>query len=600
MREDIGYPELAESLLDRMAGWAQDRPEAPAIESGDRTLGYGELLRSAHQVAGELRRAGVRRDVLVPLWLEASPELVVAALGVLLAGGAYVGMDVDDPAGRAGAILADCAAPVVLTTRQRAAGLPPGSGDVIFVEEAMAGGAPADVEKPDVQPEDLYYVTFTSGSTGVPKGVLVEHRGVANLVSWYVRKFGIEPGDRMPQLAKPSFDGWALEVWPCLGGGGTLCLAGKRLPDSPQDLVDWLCRQRVTVGFFTTALAVQLLDAAWPDGGGAFRAMLLGGERLHAPPKVRPPFGLYHVYGPTETTMLATCGEIPGDAPPDEPPPIGRPLPGLRGHVLDERREPVPDGEAGELHLEGIGVARGYLDRPELTAERFHTGPDPSSPGPRMYATGDVVRRLPDGRLRFLGRTDGQIKFRGFRIEPGEIEAAMLAVPGVARAAAVVHEVPGQTGPDARRLVGYWSAEGGAGPPDAGELRESLAAGLPRYMVPHPLVRLEALPLTPHGKTDRGSLAARELEQAAGQDVEYRDHVERELAEVWVKVLGVAAVGREDSFFDLGGDSLLAMRAAAEARRRGLRLVAEDLFETDVLSELAAALTDAGAARPGA
>ncbi|RFU37483.1 amino acid adenylation domain-containing protein, partial [Actinomadura logoneensis] len=602
----------ATPLLDRIVRWARESPERPAVRSGGAAVGYGELLRSAERVAGRLRRAGVGRDVLVPLWMDASPELVAAALGVLLAGGAYVGMDVDDPADRAKVILSDCAPPVVLTTRALAASAPPGDWETLAVEEVLedgtgdAGDGDADAgagDPPDVRPGDLCYVTFTSGSTGIPKGVLVEHGGVDNLVAWYVEEFAVAPGDRMPQLAKPSFDGWALEVWPCLGGGGTLCLTGGRLPDSPQDLVDWLVREDVAVGFFTTALAVQLLEARWPETGGTFRTMLLGGEKLHAPPRARPPFALFHVYGPTETTMLATCGAIRADAPPDASPPIGRPLPGLRGHVLDEHRRPVPDGEPGELHIEGLGVARGYLNRPALTGERFHRAPES---GARMYATGDLVRRLPDGDIEFLGRADEQIKLRGFRIEPGEIEVAMLAVPGVGRAAAVVHEPPGSTGPDARRLVGYWTAARGASAPTAEALRARLSERLPRYMVPVAFVRLDEMPLTPHGKTDRRALAERGLEQPAGgeagRDMEYRSAAEKLLAEVWSKVLGVPEVGREDSFFDLGGDSLLAMRAAAEARRRGLYLVAEDLFETDILCELAEAVGAGGApaARTGA
>ncbi|QKW35608.1 non-ribosomal peptide synthetase [Actinomadura sp. NAK00032] len=607
MRAETGSATPAGTLLGRIERWARERPDLPAVRSGGRVLGYGELVAAAGRLAARLRRSGVGRDTLVPLWMEASPELVVAALGVLSAGGAYVGMDVDDPADRAKVILADCAAPVVLTSRALAGEVPASGAEVLIVEDLAAGGGapPAD---PDVRPGDLCYVTFTSGSTGVPKGVLVEHGGVAGLVSWYVREFGIAPGDRMPQLARPSFDGWALEVWPCLGGGATLCLAGRRLPGSPQDLVDWLVRERVTVGFFTTALAVQLLDAHWPGPGGAFRAMLLGGEKLPAPPRVHPPFALHHVYGPTETTMLATCGEIPADAPRDASPPIGRPLPGLTGHVLDERRRSVPDGAPGELHIEGAAVARGYLNRPALTAERFRAG---AAPGSRVYATGDLVRRRPDGALEFLGRTDAQIKLRGFRIEPGEIETAMLAVPGVAGAAAVVHEPPGRRDPDARRLVGYWTAARGAVPPDAGEITERLAERLPHYMVPAAIVRLDSLPLTPHGKTDRAALAAREparpAERETGRDLAYRSDTERVLAEVWAKVLGVPEVGRDDGFFDLGGDSLLAMRAAAEARRRGVRLVAEDLFETDVLGELAAALDgrsgepagEPGTVRPG-
>ncbi|MCP2339298.1 non-ribosomal peptide synthetase [Actinomadura rupiterrae] len=606
----------SEPITERIAGWARRRPDLPAVTHGERSLGYAELYGSAAALASRLRARGVGRDTLVPLWLDRSPELVVSALAVLLAGGAYVGMDTGEPPARAGAILADCDAPVILTTRALADRLPPGSPPEILVDLAAAHEPTAlsAAHEPTELPAsddatgkpgtagggDLCYVTFTSGSTGRPKGVLVEHRGVADLVSWYVDTFRVAPGDRMPQIARPSFDGWALEVWPCLAGGATLCIAERRLPDSPDDFVDWLSDQRVSVAFFTTALAVRLLQASWDGRGGSMRVMLLGGEKLHAPPAVHPPFRLFHVYRPTEATMLATCGEIEPGADRAVPPPIGRPLPGLTAHVLDERLRPVAEGEPGELHLSGTAVARGYLNRPEQTARSFRDDPFAGRPGVRMYATGDLVKRLPDGRLAFLGRTDDQVKVRGFRIEPGEIESALLAVPGVARAAVVAPEPEdGET----RRLVGYWVAAEADAPPDARTLRDRLAAALPQYMVPHALVRLDSLPLTPHGKTDRRALAARPLpapsagrtppgDASAGEEAAGFGPTERLLAELWGRVLGQRPTSRDDSFFDLGGDSLLAMRLAAEAKRHDLHFGAEDMFETDILGELAELLDE--------
>ncbi|MFL6162151.1 MAG: non-ribosomal peptide synthetase [Jatrophihabitantaceae bacterium] len=580
----------AELVTARIGRWARLQPSCPAVVSGRQSLSYGELYARANALAAELRASSVRRDVLVPLWLDRSPELVVGALAVWLAGGAYVGMDTSDPPARISGILADCASPVVLTSQALAGRLPPGAPRAIVVDQpapdvaANAGGRSGPAGP---MPSDLSYVTFTSGSTGNPKGALLEHEGVARLVAWYLDTFGIVPGDRMPQLARPSFDGWALEVWPCLAGGATLCVTEQRLPDSAQDLADWLQRERVTVGFFTTALAVQLLQARWP-AGGAMRAMLLGGEKLHAPPAVHPPFKLYHVYGPTETTMLASCGEIAAGAPRDVAPPIGHTLPGLTARVLDEQLRPVPDGEPGELHLSGVAVARGYLNRPELTAERFRADPYAAATGARMYATGDLVRRLPDGQLAFLGRTDNQVKVRGFRIEPGEIEQALMAAAGVAQAAVVVRDDGGET----RQLVGYWVAAGEAGP-DASALRDHLSRQLPQYMIPHALIRLDALPLSAHGKINRRALAERELlaqADPADDPAPALGPTEQLLAELWGRVLGRAPASRYDSFFDLGGDSLLAMRLANDARRHGLRLGAEDLFETEVLCELATVL----------
>lgn len=594
-------PQESEFLPARIAGWARTQPDRPAVVHGERSLSYAELIARAREFAARLQAMSVQRDVLVPLWLDRSPELVVSALAVWLAGGAYVGMDISEPPARAKRILADCASPVVITTRALADRLPPGAPPMVLIDESeMEGvnGQPTDtwhVHK--TIGSDACYVTFTSGSTGQPKGVLLEHEGVANLVAWYVDTFRIAPGDRMPQLARPSFDGWALEVWPCLGGGATLRIMEQRLPDSPQDCVDWLCRQRVSVAFFTTALAVQLLRARWPTEGGSLRAMLLGGEKLHAPPAVHPPFRLYHVYGPTETTMLATCGEITPDAPSDVPPPIGCSLPGLTAHVLDGQLRPVPPGEPGELHISGVAVGRGYVNRPELTAERFREDPYDPRPGVRMYASGDLVRRLPDGQFAFLGRTDDQVKVRGFRIEPGEIEQAVMTADGVAQAAVVVHESGGNA---LQQLVSYWVATHGAAGPDSGLLRDHLTRLLPQYMMPHALIRLDAFPLTAHGKTDRRALAARPLPaiaDSAGETTPYVNRTEQLLAELWGQVLGRSPPSRHDSFFDLGGDSLLAMRLATEARRYGLHFGAADLFETDVLCELADSLEERAAVR---
>ncbi|MFD9960611.1 amino acid adenylation domain-containing protein [Amycolatopsis sp. NPDC059020] len=591
-------PSKAEPVTARIARRARAEPDRAAVVHGERSLSYAELFARAGALAAILRSHSVGRDVLVPLWLDRSPELVIGALATWLAGGAYVGMDTKEPPARAESILADCASPVVLTTRSLAGSLPPGAPPAIVVDEPVGPTGGGVLPRSTPTGGDLSYVTFTSGSTGRPKGVLVEQQGVADLVDWYVDTFRIMPGDRMPQVARPSFDGWALEVWPCLAGGATLCVTERQIPDSPQDFVDWLCRQRVSVGFFTTALAVQLLRARWPADGGSMRAMLLGGEKLHAPPTPHPPFRLYHVYGPTEATMLATCGEIRADAAADTPPPIGYPLPGLTAHVLDSELRPVPDGEAGELHLSGAAVARGYLNRADETTQRFREDPYAARPGVRMYATGDLVARLPDGRLAFLGRTDDQVKLRGFRIEPGEIERSLLAVAGTALAAVVVHE-PG--GGATRQLVGYWCATDETRAPSTSTLRDHLTAVLPQYMIPHALVQLDALPVNAHGKIDRRALATRPLPAdagSAGGETPCLGPTEQLLAKLWGRVLGQFPASRDDNFFDLGGDSLLAMRLAADAKRHGLHLNAEDMFETDALFELADLLDRRAATGP--
>lgn len=581
-----------EAVTARVAWWAQVQPHQPAVTHAGTVLTYAELYERSCRLAAALRARGVTRGTLVALALERSPDLVVAALGVLLAGGAYVGTDVDEPDARLASILDDAGVPLVVTRAATAARFAGGTARVLTVEEALRGdpdgGDAAEISEPE--PGDLCYVVYTSGSTGVPKGVLLPHEGLTNLVTWHRRTFEVRPGDRMTQLARPSFDAWALEVWPCLAAGATLCVVEGRLPDSPADFVRWLADERITVCFLTTALAAEMLDQDWRGYGGALRVMLTGGEKLHRHPPLGLPFRLFNLYGPTETTVVATFAEVQPRAKRDEVPPIGRPLPGMRAYVLDSRRRPVPPGTAGELYVGGTGVARGYLDRPELTAERFLADPFVPDGDARMYATGDLVRELPDGSLDFIGRADDQVKLRGFRIELGEVEAALHRLPGVREAVAVKHD----TGD---RLVAYVVPAGPGGPLDTADVRRDLAEWLPDYMVPQAVVSLESLPLTPHGKADRRALAARPLPAqapAAQAEPDFRTDAERLMAALWCDVLQITSVSRDDSFFDLGGDSLQAMRLATRARERGIRLGADDLFEYDVLHELAAWITETG------
>ncbi|MCT9933198.1 non-ribosomal peptide synthetase [Planotetraspora sp. A-T 1434] len=576
--------------------WAQVQPDQPAIVRAGTVLTYAELYERSCRMAEVLRGRGVTRGTLVVLALERSPELVVAALAVLLAGGAYVGTDVDEPDARLAAILADSGAPLVITRADLADRYAGGVAEVLAVEEALAGDEEPD-ESVEPAPGDLFYVVYTSGSTGTPKGVLVPYDGVSNLVAWYRQTFDVRPGDRITQLARPSFDAWALEVWPCLANGATLCLVEGRLPDSPVDFARWLAAEGITVCFLTTALAVEMFDQPWTTYGGALRALLTGGEKLHRYPPAGLPFKVYNLYGPTETTVVATYAEVTrapardgaaqDGTPGDDAPPIGLPLPKMRAYVLDERRRPVPPGQVGELHVGGTGVALGYLNRPDLTAERFVTDPFVLDGDARMYATGDLVRELPDGSLSFLGRADDQVKLRGFRIELGEVETALNQLAEVREAAVVKHG-------RGDRLVGYVVPADPANPPEVGRLRRDLTERLPDYMVPQTVTLLDALPLTPHGKVDRKALAAIPLPgQSAGAGGKvFRTDTERVLSELWCEVLQISSVGREDSFFDLGGDSLHAMRLARRAKERGIRLGADDVFEYDVLHELAASIAE--------
>ncbi|MGN9837168.1 non-ribosomal peptide synthetase [Nonomuraea sp. H19] len=576
--------------------WAQVQPDQHAVVSGGEVLTYSDLDERSSRLAGVLRARGVGKGDLVVLALERSPDLVVAALAVLLAGGAYVGVDVEDPDARLSAVIADSGARLVIAREADAPRFAAGGtwdgdalpaerawrGDVLPIEQAWESDAPALREGPEITPDDLCYVVYTSGSTGVPKGVLVPHEGIANLAAWHQDTFDVRPGDRVSQIARPSFDAWALEVWPCLAAGATLHLMEGRLPGSSDALARWISTQGITVCFLTTVLAVDLLDQ---PVGGSLRVLLTGGEKLRRRPPSGLSYRLYNLYGPTETSVVATYAEV---GPEGGTPPIGHPLPGMRAYLLDEERRPVPRGSVGELYIGGTGVAHGYLNRPELTAQRFM--PDPVDLGARLYATGDLARELPEGGLAFAGRADDQVKVRGFRVEPGEVESALLRLDGVREAVVVKSE-------QADQLVAAVVPDDPADLPDPVGLRRELARDLPDYMVPAVVTLFDALPLTSHGKVDRKALAkpqepAVREEESGG----FRTDTERMLAELWCEVLQIGSVSREDSFFESGGDSLLAIRLASRARQRGLRMVADDLFEYDVLHELAASVS---AASPG-
>ncbi|WP_159028170.1 non-ribosomal peptide synthetase [Streptomyces gilvosporeus] len=588
--ENAASPPVAALVPDRVARWAAERPWQPAVVSDSETVTYGELIERATSLAGRMRKAGVGRDIPVALWLERSVDLVSASLAAMVAGGAYLILDTDQPHARLSALLEDSRAPVLVTSRDVPEGLARHDVAVIDVRNASAHSS-ACAKNPLPELSDLCYVNYTSGSSGGPKGVAIQHDGLANLVTWYESTYRVAPGDHMTQLARPSFDAYALEVWPCLASGATLHLGDATLNGSPIALQKWLADHRITICFLPTPLAEELLELSWP-AGTTLRALLTGGDRLHRHPQGNLPFHLYNNYGPTEVTVVGTWCEVePELASGDAAPPIGRPLPHMWAHILDAERQPVPQGEAGELYIGGVGVARGYLGRPDLTADQFFD--DPSQPGERMYRTGDLVRERPDGQMDFLGRADEQIALHGFRIEPGEVEAALRRHPGVRDAVVVLAD--GGASPE---LVGYVVSDGSGEAADLEDVADFVTQSLPHYMVPATLRSIEMLPLTPRGKVDRRELERRQASPAPSgigtrteQEADApRTTTEKLLARLWSEVLGVDTVRRQDSFFDLGGDSLLATRLARKAAGHGLHLGAADVFDHEQLHELARSL----------
>jgi amino acid adenylation domain-containing protein/FkbM family methyltransferase len=559
---------------ERVEAWADRAPDALATMGPDGpNLTYAELETRANRLARRLIRFGVGPETRVGVCLERSPELPLALLAVLKAGGAYLPLDPEHPAERLAYILEDSAVPVLITSGALAARLPRGGARAVLMDDSETWQESA--ERPQVPggPSSLAYVIYTSGSTGRPKGTELSHAGLLNLIGWHQRAYGIVPEDRTTQVASPAFDASVWEIWPALAGGASLHVPPEDARSSPPGLLAWLAAERITVSFLPTPLAEACLALDLPEGL-ALRALLAGGDRLHRVDRPLP-FRLINHYGPTEGTVVATAGEVEPD---EASPPIGRPIDNFRVHVFDRHLQRVPAGVAGELAIGGVGLARGYLGRPDLTAERFI--PDPFSDregGERLYRTGDLVRWRKDGRIDFVGRTDHQVKIRGFRVELGEIEAVLREHPAV-RDAAVVARVG--------RLVAYVTS-----PPSPGEgegLRSFLADRLPAYMVPSVVVTLAELPLSPNGKVDLAALPAPETQSPLEEKTAPRTPTEEMLSVIWAQVLGLSAnPGADDDFFALGGHSLLATQVLSRIRESfrvepPLRAV----FESPTLADL--------------
>jgi amino acid adenylation domain-containing protein len=578
----------------------EQTPGAVAVVFEGRELTYRELNARANQLAHHLRSLGAGPETLVGVCLERSLELVIGILGILKAGGAYVPLDADGPHQRLQLMLGDAKIEILVTQQPLLGRLPVTGcrvvcvdGDAVKLQE-LARSNPS----PNVGADNLAYVMFTSGSTGQPKGVAIRHAAIARLV--FGNDYATFGPDRVfLQLAPVSFDASTFELWGALLHGAKLVIAPAGLPDFRQ-LESLLKAHRVTTLWLTTALFHQVVED-YPQALKGVEELLTGGEVLSVPHicKAQAALGgnlqLVNCYGPTESTTFATCYQIPSHLALEvESMPIGRPIGNTQVYVLDEYRAPVPIGVAGELYIGGAGLARGYLNRPELTAERFVAHPSDDAAQARLYRTGDLCRWRADGNLEFLGRLDDQVKLRGFRVELGEVEAALRQHPSVAHAAALLRE----DRPGDKRLVAYCVPAAGAAP-DAADLARHLRARLPAYMVPSALVLLRQLPLTPGGKVDRRALPAPDhaRPQVKTDYVAPRSLIEHQLASIWRELLAVDRVGADDDFFELGGHSLLAVRLFARIETAfGRKLPLAALFQHGTIAHLASLLAQSGPA----
>ena len=579
--QDVCVHELFEAQAERT-------PDAVAVVHEDRRLSYAELNIQANRLAHHLRKLGVKPDDRVAICIARSPEMIVGLLAILKAGGAYVPLDPAYPPERLAFMLQD-SAPVALLVGGGALDVLPvveaelaASGVPVLdigAEAAQWAEAPANnLERSEVglKASHLAYVIYTSGSTGQPKGVMVEHRSLANLVHWHCAAFNLQAETRSSLVAGSGFDAATWETWPPLCCGGTLAVPRPEIARDPEALLAWWQTQPLDVSFLPTPIA----EFAFSQGATNphLRVLLTGGDRLRKCPKDLP-FALVNNYGPTETTVVATSGLLEAD---EAVLHIGRPISNTHIYILDEHGEPVPIGVAGEIYIGGAGVARGYLNRPELTAERFVEDRFSGEAGARLYRTGDLGRWLGDGTIAYLGRNDFQVKIRGFRIELGEIEARLSEHAGVCDVAVIARE----DAPGDKRLVAYYVSEAAIG---AEELRGHLAARLPDYMVPSAYVHLQRLPLTPNGKLDRKALPAPEGDAFAVQAYEPpQGETEAAIARIWSELLGVERIGRHDNFFALGGHSLLAVMLVVRLRRSlDVELPLSEIFLNDGLSQLA-------------
>ena len=580
------YPnaEPVHRLIERQA---RVHPEAVALLFGDEALTYAELNAQANRLAHRLIKLGVGPEVKVGIAVERSIEMVVGLLAILKAGGAYVPLDPEYPADRLAYMVEDSGIGLLLTQRGVKDRLPADEELAVLELDGLdLSNEPTHNPEVAVHGENLAYVIYTSGSTGRPKGAANRHRSLYNRLEWMQQAYGLTESDTVLQKTPFSFDVSVWEFfWPLMTGA-RLAVAKPGDHRDPQRLVELIRQHHVTTLHFVPSMMQAFLAHEGIEACTSLTRIVCSGEALSAEAqndvfKRLPQAGLYNLYGPTEAAIDVTHWTCRNDGRSQVP--IGQPISDIQTHVLDEGLNLAPLGVAGELYLGGIGLARGYLGRSGLSAERFVADPF-GGDGGRLYRTGDLVRWNGEGQLEYLGRIDHQVKIRGFRIELGEVEAQLLSQPEVREAVVVAKE-----GPGGARLVGYVSAQAGQAI-EVGELRERLGQALPDYMVPSVIVVLESLPLNANGKVDRKALPEPGFE--SGHEYEApQGEVEEALAKIWAEVLGVERVGRHDNFFELGGHSLMAVQVAAfMVSRHACEVPVRTFFETPVLEAFAAHL----------
>ncbi len=571
---------------------ATTTPDATALVAGSTVYSYGELNRQANRLAHLLQTFEVGVGTLVGVCLERAPELAVSFLGIHKAGGAYVPMDPEYPTERLAFMLRDAQTPVLVTLHSIAAHLSIEGVRVICLDTDIELLAQQSCENlPAItKADDLAYVIYTSGSTGQPKGAQVTHGNLLNLIYWHQQAFAVTAQSRATQVAGPAFDAAGWEIWPYLSCGASIFWPDNETRVVPTRLRDWLVEQRITVSFLPTSLAESVMSLPWPTTT-ALRFLLTGADTLRRYPSADLPFALINNYGLTETTVVSTSGRILPTEQAEQLPSIGRPIANTQLYILDEQLQLLPIGGVGELYIGGAGVGKGYLNRPELNAQRFLPNTFSMKADELLYKTGDLARYRADGQIEFLGRADQQIKIRGYRIEPNEIASVLNEHPSVATSVVIAREDMSEE----KRLVAY-VVPAEVAPLMVSALRALLLERLPDYMMPSLFVRLETLPLTPNGKIDQKALPLPDgintLFDAVQAEIAARTvytPIEAELAARLAVLLTIEHVEPDDNFFMLGGHSLLGTQVIMWITETfEVTLTLRSLFEAPTVKQLAA------------
>jgi amino acid adenylation domain-containing protein len=587
--ESHSAPSVFESAWDRLKIQALRRPHSAGIVLGTEKITYGEIAMRALALASALRAMlGGKRGCPIAVCTDDSRQLTIAALAAWNTGCSYLPVAPASPAERLRHMLTEADTPIVIVPEAVSSTIPPGDWKLLHIDEFTSGprknpeqASLSAIGTVQIAPDDIAYVIFTSGSTGTPKGVAVTHGNLSNLLTWYNNAFNVTQNDRVTQMRALTFDVSIAELWPALSAGATVYSLDRSVYLVPERLRDYLVKQEITICEAPTLVVEQLLALEWPKET-KLRYLQTGGESLRVFPTSGLPFRVINNYGPTECAVISTSGIVTARRNESAPPSIGHPIAGAEIYILNSDFEPVPDGEPGEMFIAGAGVAAGYIRRRDLTRERFITVPSIAG-GSRIYRTGDIGRRLPDGEFEFLGRVDDQIKLRGYRIEPAEIIAALRSHPAIS-AAAVTTVGEGVE----KQLVAYIVLNADV---LGSELKNHLFLHVPAYMVPELFVPLEEMPLSAHGKIDYSALPFPSRSiclDATTSSLEPSTEIEIEVASILSRVLKQSHMGFKDDFFRLGGNSLLAAQVVVMIEHAfGVDLPMRSVFEKPTVEGLA-------------